>query len=241
MHNKTFFFGDYQGTRIARAGGSSINDIPPAALRAGDFSKAGVVIYDPTSRRIGPTGLVIADPLAGNIIPQSQMNASSVAIAGIDSAAEFRSARRALPELLLWAAAFLEHRPGRYPRRPDSFRRRTICTADSPFPKIPRPALAASRGSSAAVQTPSTTVEQAVLSYIHIFTPSLVNEFRFGFIRHNGSSFGSTGDGARLRRGPPTGHAAFAAAGLSKHRVHLRRTPYPAPRNSAAGAAAIRI
>ena len=87
VHNHTFFFGDYQGTRIARAGGSSINDIPPAALRAGDFSKAGVVIYDPDSRRIGPTGLVIADPLPGNIIPQNQMNASSVAVAGPDSAA----------------------------------------------------------------------------------------------------------------------------------------------------------
>ena len=49
----------------ASAAGSSISDIPPAALRAGDFSKAGVVIYDPASRRIGPTGLVIADPLAG--------------------------------------------------------------------------------------------------------------------------------------------------------------------------------
>src|SRR4029077_9820469 len=67
--NKTFVFGDYQGTRIARAGGSSINDVPPATLRSGDFSKAGVVIYDPSARRIGPTGLVISDPLPGNIIP----------------------------------------------------------------------------------------------------------------------------------------------------------------------------
>ena len=37
--------------------------------------------------------------------------------------------------------------------------------------------------------------EQAVLSDIHIFTPSVVNEFRFGYIRHNGSIFGSGQDG----------------------------------------------
>src|SRR4051794_9360957 len=36
VHNRTFFFGDYQGTRRASANGSSISDIPPAALRAGD-------------------------------------------------------------------------------------------------------------------------------------------------------------------------------------------------------------
>src|SRR5438105_3258906 len=91
IHNKTFFFGDYQGTRIARAGGSSINDVPPAALRTGDFSKAGVVIYDPSSRQIGSTGLVIGDPLPGNIIPQSQMNASSVAVQGLIPLPKFRS------------------------------------------------------------------------------------------------------------------------------------------------------
>src|SRR5690242_17212802 len=83
IHNKTFFFGDYQGTRIARAGGSSINDVPPASLRSGDFSRAGVVIYDPAARRVGPTGLVISDPLPGNIIPQSQMNPSMVALQGV--------------------------------------------------------------------------------------------------------------------------------------------------------------
>src|SRR5436190_394987 len=54
IHNRTFFFADYQGTRQSSGGGSSIRDIPPAALRAGDFSQAGVTIYDPSSRRIGP-------------------------------------------------------------------------------------------------------------------------------------------------------------------------------------------
>src|ERR1051326_4105613 len=36
--NRTFFFADYQGTRQNTSAGSAITDVPPAALRAGDFS-----------------------------------------------------------------------------------------------------------------------------------------------------------------------------------------------------------
>ena len=37
---------------------------------------------------------------------------------------------------------------------------------------------------------------QGVLSDIHIFSPALVNEFRFGYVRHNGSIQGTGQDGA---------------------------------------------
>src|SRR5262249_2054593 len=80
VRNRTFWFADSQGTRTARAGGNSINDVPPADLRSGNFSRTGVAIYDPASRKLGSTGLVIADPLPGAVIPRSQMNASSLAI-----------------------------------------------------------------------------------------------------------------------------------------------------------------
>ena len=46
-----------------------------------DFSKAGATIYDPNTRRIGPTGLVIATPFPGNVIPQDRLNPTAVAIA----------------------------------------------------------------------------------------------------------------------------------------------------------------
>src|SRR5258708_40333139 len=36
---------------------------------------------------------------------------------------------------------------------------------------------------------------QAVLYDIHIFTPALVNEFRFGYVRHNESIFGTGQNG----------------------------------------------
>src|SRR3954447_14085816 len=81
VHNRTFFFADYQGTRQATSAGSSIRDVPTADLRSGDFSKAGVTIYDPNTRQIGPTGVVIASPFPGNIIPVDRLNPAAVATA----------------------------------------------------------------------------------------------------------------------------------------------------------------
>ena len=81
VHNKTFFFADYQGTRQATSAGSSIRDVPPADLRSGDFSKGGATIYDPNTRQIGPNGVVIATPFPGNVIPQGRLNPTAVAIA----------------------------------------------------------------------------------------------------------------------------------------------------------------
>ena len=194
VHNQTFFFGDYQGTRVARAGGSAIDDIPSAALRAGDFSKAGTVIYDPASRRIGPTGLVIADPLPGNIIPQGQMNPSSVAMQGLIPLPNFGAAG-ALSRNFFYGPPRSSNTDQGDVRvdqiisaRDNVFGRFSISDNSTPgvgsFPGF-------IGGGSDAIDNS----EQAVLSYIHIFTPTLVNEARFGFIRHNGSSFGNTGEG----------------------------------------------
>ena len=50
------------------------------AAEARRYGKLPTEQPNPASRRIGPTGLVISDPLPGNIIPQNQMNASAVAL-----------------------------------------------------------------------------------------------------------------------------------------------------------------
>jgi Carboxypeptidase regulatory-like domain/TonB dependent receptor len=194
VHNRTFWFGDYQGTRVARAGGSSITDVPPAALRSGDFSKAGVTIYDPASRRLGPTGLVIADPLAGNIIPQSQMNASSLAVQGLVPLPNF-GAPGALSRNFFYG-------PPRSSNTDQGDVRvdQIISAKDNLFGRFSisnnsTPGVGSYPGFIGGGSDSIDNSQQAVLSHIHIFTPSLVNEARFGFIRHNGSSFGNTGDG----------------------------------------------
>src|ERR1700730_2667077 len=55
LRNRTFFFADYQGTRQTTSAGNSITDVPPAALRSGDFSSVKTAIYDPNTRAIGPS------------------------------------------------------------------------------------------------------------------------------------------------------------------------------------------
>src|SRR5215510_9609594 len=47
-HDKLFFFGSWEGTR-ERTGRFSIESVPTAAMRNGDFSGLGVTIYDPIS------------------------------------------------------------------------------------------------------------------------------------------------------------------------------------------------
>src|SRR5262249_27753504 len=89
LRNRTFIFGDYQGTRQNTSAGSSILDVPPAALRTGDFSQVSTIIYDPNTRQIGPNGVVIATPFPGNVIPQNRLNATSVAITNLVPAPNF--------------------------------------------------------------------------------------------------------------------------------------------------------
>jgi hypothetical protein len=72
VHDKLFFFADYQGTRI----GSALVDqskVPTLAEREGDFSALlpNTIIYDPaTTTVVG--GVVTRTPFAGNIIPEGQ-------------------------------------------------------------------------------------------------------------------------------------------------------------------------
>ena len=73
--NKSFFFGDYQGTR-ATQGGSLLLNVPTDAARNGDFSAYGTNIYDPYSS---------ADPSSrvqfpGNVIPANRLSPQALAI-----------------------------------------------------------------------------------------------------------------------------------------------------------------
>ena len=72
-HDRTFFFGDYEGTR-SREGITRITNVPTAQERAGDFSQSlfGIPI-DPF------TGL----PFPGGVIPSIRMNAVGSALAAL--------------------------------------------------------------------------------------------------------------------------------------------------------------
>ncbi len=194
-HNRTFFFADYQGTRQSTAAGRSITDVPPAALRSGDFTSVKTAIYDPATRRVGPTGLVIADPFPGNIIPQNRLNASAVAIAGLIPQPNFGTPGSLARNYFYQPAQFSNSDQG------DIRVDQTLSTANNFYARFStgansKPAVGSFPGFIGGGTSSIDNSAQGVLSDIHIFTPSLVNEFRFGYVRHNGSIFGGAQAGA---------------------------------------------
>lgn len=193
--NRTFFFGDYQGTRQTTATGSSITDVPPAALRSGDFSTVKTAVYDPATRRVGPTGLVIADPFAGNVIPQSRLNQTSTAIAGLVPQPNFGGAGALARNYFFQPQSFSNTDQG------DIRVDQTVSAANNLYGRFSisenaKPAVGSFPGFIGGGTSSIDHAAQAVLSDIHIFSPSLVNEFRFGYVRHNGSIYGTGQEGA---------------------------------------------
>ena len=88
LRNRTFFFVDYQGTRINQSQ-TDINTVPPPAERTGNFSDllTGVTapngydtgqIYDPTTYNPA-TGA--RTPFPGNIIPQASLDPAGLNVA----------------------------------------------------------------------------------------------------------------------------------------------------------------
>lgn len=75
--NRTFFFLNYEGTRVRRGRTGQLS-VPTAAQRTGDFTPLGFrnnrVIYDPATTRPGPSGAgAVRDPFADNRIPAARI------------------------------------------------------------------------------------------------------------------------------------------------------------------------
>ena len=73
--DRTFFFGDYEGTRVRRA--STFTTLTPsAAMRRGDFREITAPLIDPTTIRPDPArpGQFLRDPYAGNVIPAGRLS-----------------------------------------------------------------------------------------------------------------------------------------------------------------------
>ena len=78
VKNKAFFFFNYEGVRIRR-GSERLTLVPTQQEKAGDFS-GQATIFDPATIREDPgnPGTFIADPFPGNVIPQSRMDPVAV-------------------------------------------------------------------------------------------------------------------------------------------------------------------
>ena len=69
----TFFFVNYEGIRQVNPGSTTFT-VPTAAMKAGDFSGIGVVIYDPATIDLSGT----RQPFAGNRIPAARFDPVAV-------------------------------------------------------------------------------------------------------------------------------------------------------------------
>ncbi|MGI8989456.1 MAG: TonB-dependent receptor domain-containing protein [Bryobacteraceae bacterium] len=87
-HDKTFIFGDYQGTRI-RQPVTTVDTIPTLAqqraMLTGDFSSFSATIYNPYSVT-GPAGSPARNPFPGNQIPRQLLDPVAGKLVGLPPA-----------------------------------------------------------------------------------------------------------------------------------------------------------
>lgn len=212
-HDRTFFFFDFQGTRQRTTASSRLLDLPPMSFRAGDFSSLSQRIFDPATRRVGPTGAVIATAFDGNRIPEARINRTSAAI------------QQQIPAPNFGAPGSIGRNFFRQPRQRQStnqwdarmdqkltaantlFGRFSLANAEEPTPGVFDGPLG---GGSLQLQRS----RHAVLNDVHVFRPTLINEFRFGFTRSNGSRIGDGREGAAFGRQAGLALFPFAVQGF---------------------------
>lgn len=184
-HNRTFFFTDYEGLRRRTSASSSLKDVPTMAFRNGDFSAFNRKIYDPRTRRL-ENGRVIADPFPNNIIPANLLNPGAVATLKLLPEPNFGAAgAQAANYLFLAAQPFdsdqydvrIDHQ---FNEKNTIFGRVSHAMQTSINPGNFTGFIGG--GTNNLNNSVHTTINDT-----HVFSPTVVNEFRIGYSRHNGS------------------------------------------------------
>jgi len=172
VRNRTFFFADYEGTRMA-AGQTLVTNVPTLAERTGDFSQSSLVAIDPTT----------GQPIPGGKIPQYYLNPIGLAIAAL-----YPQPDRNVPGANFVSSPSLTDNMNQFDLRLDhSFRRSDDLFARYSFvdDSLFEPFAGSSGDASVpgyGLQIPSRS-QNAALGETHIFTPALVSELRLTFNR----------------------------------------------------------
>ena len=192
--NRTFFFFDYQGTRI-RTGQTFLATVPTDAMRQGNFGPENGVafntIYDPNTGTINSSGDAVGRlPYANNQVPLSQQNPIAQKLLSLfpepNTAGQFNNfgptnnyvSNPVEPNDTNQLDLRIDHRIS----DSDSIFGRFSWsnTRDVPPGAIPPPLDAASFSSGIFLQKP----RNVVVSETHIFTPRLINELRLGYTQN---------------------------------------------------------
>jgi hypothetical protein len=204
VRNKTFFMVDFAGLNEKR-GITTVNTVPTAATRLGDFSdyrdRNGnlIPIYDPLTTRPNPNGTgVVRSPFPGNVIPADRLNPVGSNVASIyplpNGPGNFdnytSTTNREVKDTAFTAR--IDHRQG---DRDSFFVRYSYdkYSLDAPQGQaaccLATPPDAASRFDLgpyvAGIQNTRLTAHGGAFNWTHIFGPSLVNELRLGFAKTN--------------------------------------------------------
>ena len=201
-HSRTFFFADYAGIK-ERRGVTTVNTVPTAAVRSGDFSdyrdRNGnlIPIYDPLTTRLDAQGRVVRDQFPNNIIPPERIHPVGRNIASVyptpnNGTSNFDN-YISTPDREIVDNAF----SGRVDHRlsdNDSFFVRFNYgkfRLDAPQGQanccLPTPADAAARFDLgpfvAGIQNTKLTTHGAAFNYSKVLKPTLVNELRIGYAK----------------------------------------------------------
>ena len=195
LKNKLFFFIDYQGTLQSTRAASSFANLPPAAFRTGNFSSTNVPIYNPATRRLGPNGTVIADPFPGNIIPTAQLNPTALAIVNLIPLPNSGGAGALSRNFLYQAPQFNNTHQGDIRVDYTISSKNTLYGSFSQSDNT-QPAVGVFAGFLGGGSPAVSNAKQLALTDVHLITPNLVNELRFGLIKHVSNLSGTGQAGA---------------------------------------------
>jgi hypothetical protein len=195
VHNKTFFFLDYQGTRQL-LGRIRTSTVPSLLQRQGIFTepiggKPAPIIYDPATTVALPGGGFTRQPFPNNTIPSSGPGTR------IDPVAQ-----KLLDEYPLPTASGTANNYTQIASEPDNqdqfdiridhrfstsnqfFARYSYFKDfDSPVPFLPKGSGALSTTNSTVLAPQDALGQSFVASFVHLFRPTLTNEVRFGYTR----------------------------------------------------------
>ena len=223
--NKTFFFTDFNVT-LSSTGSAGYSALVPTDLeRSGNFSQtqagAGLVsIYDPATVHLGPDGKTeIRNQFPGNIIPASRIDPVAKQIlsfypepnATLAGGLNYFAAPSTNKQTWQWLTRFDQNfsdidkgffRMGQY--QPNS----------NAVPNIPNIANNSTAG--------GWRDTQIVIGETHVFTASMVNEFRAGFVQEHNYTINTEGPapqlglkGVALDQFPTVSVTGFATLGAS--------------------------
>lgn len=204
IHQRIFFFADYQGTRETTKNGSSIESVPPLAWRTGDFTTSSTVLYDPTTRHIGPNGTVVATSFIAetgqNKIPQNLLNPTATQILSMIPAPNYGSAGAASENYFYAPSTFSNTDQGDI-RIDATLTQKNHLSGTYSISNNNQPAVGVFPSWIGGGSPSLNNNDQVTLSDVHIFTSNLVNDIRIDYLYNNGTQSGSGQQGASFGSG----------------------------------------